>query len=61
VGSLGLKVEEFCLQKNLMPSGFLLNVNENAVQLWNFDDQQDKNRMSCKLESHLKLSERELV
>ena len=44
VGSLGPKVEEFCLQRNLMPSGFLVTVTDRGVQLWNFDDQQDKKR-----------------
>ena len=53
VGSLGVKVEEFCLQKNLMPSGFLIVVHQRGVQLWNFDAQQDKTRMKCKLESQL--------
>ena len=38
IGSLGTEVEQFCLKKNLMPSGFLVTVTERAIQLWNFDD-----------------------
>ena len=44
-----------------MPSGFMLSVNVNLVQLWNFDDQQDKNRMSCKLESQVKLPAKDAI
>ena len=36
-----------------MPSGFLINVTEHSIQLWNFDDQQDKKRLRCKLESEV--------
>ena len=39
-----------------MPSGFLLNVTSQAVQLWNFDDRQDKKRLRCKLESEMRFA-----
>ena len=69
VGTLGTKVEEFCLELNLMPSGFLINVSEHAVQLWNFDDirssleqyQKDKKRLKSKLESQVTFSSREEI
>lgn len=44
-----------------MPSGFLLNIASHAVQLWNFDDQQDKKRMRCRLESELRFKACEAV
>lgn len=50
---LGAKVEEFRLKQNLKPKGFLLNVASKEVQLWNLNDQQDKQRRACKLESSL--------
>ena len=53
VGSLGPEVEQFCLQRNLMPSGFLVTVTSHSVQLWNFDDHQDKKRQRCRLESQV--------
>jgi len=61
VGSLGPEVEEFCLKKNLMPSGFLITTTQLAVQLWNFDDHQDKKRLKCRLESQLVFSEIEAI
>ena len=44
-----------------MPSGFLLNITSQAVQLWNFDDRQDKKRLRCKLESEMRFIDREGV
>ena len=61
VGSLGPKVEQFCLDRNLMPSGFLLNVTELAIQLWNFDDLQDKKRLRCRLESMVTFAGQEAI
>ena len=62
-------MEEFCLEHNLMPSGFLINVSEHAVQLWNFDDirssleqyQKDKKRLKSKLESQVTFLSREEI
>ena len=39
-----------------MPSGFLVTVNSNCVQLWNFDDHQDKKRHHCRLESQVEFA-----
>ena len=50
---LGANVEEFRLKQNLKPKGFLLNVASKEVQLWNLNDQQDRQRRKCKLESSL--------
>ena len=50
---LGANVEEFRIKQNLKPKGFLLNVASKEVQLWNLNEQQDKTRMKCKLESSL--------
>ena len=43
------KVEDFLLRKNLKPRGHLITVQNNAVQLWDFDDEFDKIKCSCKM------------
>jgi hypothetical protein len=36
---LNQEAEKFCMENHLMPSGFLLNVTQYSVQLWNFDEE----------------------
>jgi hypothetical protein len=43
------KIEEFLLRKNLKPRGKLLTVQSQAINLWDFDQEFDKKKDSCKM------------
>ena len=50
---IGIKGDKFCLDNNLIPSNYMIVVAETGLQLWNFDERQERKKLSCHMQSSI--------